>query len=177
MLIMQRKGRKQRETITCSTLHCNPMRHLEKSEFKSEERRAKALLIGFPECVASVRYNCFTWYLVNCFPRLTWGGGRAGEGDQNPTCVCCPCHGRENTLVPEQHQEPLFLDGIFICVGSATVSGDLGHLASKFSYFQFLLFFFPHLIGSQEDLNFYWWSPQQHSGYCFTLEKFLLLKL
>lgn len=136
MLVMQRKDRKQREIIICSTLHCNPMHHLEKSEFKSEERRTKALLVGFPEYVASVKYDYFTWYLVNCLLRLTWGGGRAGEGDQNPTCVCCP------HLVPEQHQEPSFLDDIFICVVFASVSGNLGHLASKFSYFLFLPFFY-----------------------------------
>lgn len=125
------------------------MHHLEKSELKSEERRARALLIGFIEYVASVRYNYFAWYLVNCFPMRTWGAGRAGEGDQNPTSVCCPCHGRETVLVPEQHQEPLFLDGIFICVGFASVSGNLGHLASKFNYFKFLpFFFFVYTLGS-----------------------------
>lgn len=113
------------------------------------------LLICFPEYVAPIRYNYFTCYLVNCFPTLTWGGGRAGEGDQNPTCVCCPYHGRETTLVPEQHQEPLFLDDIFICVGYASVSGNLGHLASKFNNFQFLPFFLAHLMASQEDLKFH----------------------
>lgn len=148
-----------------------------KSEFKPEERRAKALLIGLPEYVVSVRCNYFTWYLVNYFPTLIWGGGRAREGDQNATSVCCPHHGRETTLVPEQHQEPLFSDGIFICVSFASVSGNLRHLASKFNYFPFLPFFFWTLYSFPRKLKLSLMKPSATFMIFFTLEKFLLLKL
>lgn len=108
---------------------------------------------------------------------LAWGGGRAGEGDQNPACVCCPHHGRETALLLEQHQEALVLDDIFICVGFASVSGNLGHFAGKFNYFQFLPFFFYTLDSFPRRLKL---SLMKHSAILmvfFTTEKFLLLKL
>lgn len=117
------------------------MRELGNLSLSRRKGEPKHCLLAFLHTLASGRRSYFTCCFIAVSPRSP--GVMAGQdGEQKPAC------GAEAPAAPQLRPETVFFDGIFICAGFASISGNPETSLQQIQLVPISAFVFIHSVAS-----------------------------